>query len=106
MFKAAKDALTSKAARTYINQRIARYGEVRTLRLDSRKKTAEVICVLHGEAQPIAVLVESYELHEREGQMFVRIGRCACNRLWLQNLLTDFAGKREMPVPGWAASAL
>ncbi|HYP17575.1 MAG TPA: hypothetical protein VEQ65_10215 [Opitutus sp.] len=106
MFSAARDAIAGKAAQTFINQRIARYGEVRTLRLDSRNKTGEVVCQLHGEAEPITVRVEHYELHERDGQMFVKIGRCSANRVWLQNLLTDFGREREIPVPPWAASAL
>ena len=106
MFSAARDAIASKAAQSFINQRIARYGEVRTLSLDSRNKTAEVVCALRGEPQPISVRVERYELHERDGQKFVRLGRCSCNREWLQNLLTDFGHQREIPVPPWAAAAL
>lgn len=105
MFSAAKDAIASKAAQTFINQRIARYGEVRSLKLDSRNKTGEVVCTLLGETEPIMVRVEHYEVRERGGQSFVKVGRCSCNRTWLQNLLTDF-GDREIPVPPWAASAL
>jgi hypothetical protein len=106
MFSAAKDAIASKAAQTYINQRIARYGEVRSLKLDSRNKSGEVVCVLLGEPEPVTVRVERYEVTERDGQTFVKIGRCSCNRTWLQNLLTDFGRDREIPVPPWAASAL
>lgn len=106
MFSAAKDAIAGKAAQAFLNQRIARYGEVRTLRLDSKSKSGEVVVVLHGEPEPISIRVERYELHERDGQMFVKLGRCACNRVWLQNLLTDFGQDREVPVPPWAASAL
>jgi hypothetical protein len=106
MFSAAKDAIASKAAQTYINQRIARYGEVRTLKLDSRNKSGEVVCVLHGEPEPITVSVLRYELHERDGQTFVKLGRCTCNRVWLENLLNDFGQQREVPVPPWAVAAL
>ncbi len=106
MFHAARDAFTSKAAQTFINQRITRYGEVQSLRLDSKNKSAEVVCRLHGESEPVTVRVERYEVRERDGQKFVRLGRCACNRIWLQNLITDFAQDREVPVPSWAASAL
>ncbi len=106
MFSAAKDAIASKAAQTYLNQRIARYGEVRTLKLDSRNKSGEVVCVLHGEPEPITVSVLRYELHERDGQTFVKLGRCTCNRVWLENLLNDFGQQREVPVPSWAAAAL
>jgi len=108
MFNAAKDALTSQAAKAFVNQRIARYGEVRTLRIDSRKKTIEVVCQLHGESEPISVRVENYELHEAGGRKLLRLGSGSftSNRPWLQNLLTDLARDREIPVPAWAASAL
>jgi hypothetical protein len=106
MFSAAKDAIASKAAQSFINQRIARYGEVRTLKLDSKNKSAEVVCALHGEPEPIMVRVERYELTQREGQTYVRLAQCSANRPWLQNLLMDYGVDREVPVPPWAASAL
>ncbi|HWL15979.1 MAG TPA: hypothetical protein VNR00_10260 [Opitutus sp.] len=106
MFSAAKDALTSRAAQTFINQRIARYGEVKSLKLDSRTKSGEVVCQLIGEPTPITVRIERYELEQREGQTYLRVGACSSNRVWLQNLLTDLAREREIPVPPWAASAL
>ena len=106
MFSAAKDAITSKAAQSFINQRIARYGEVRSLRLDSRAKSGEVVCALLGETEPVTVRVERYEVVQRDGQTFVKLGRCSCNRVWLQNLLTDFGQDREVQVPPWAAAAL
>lgn len=106
MFSAAKDAFTSRAAQSFINQRIARYGEVRSLRLDSKAKSGEIVCALHGETEPVSVRVENYELRERDGQTFVRLGRCTCNRVWLENLLNDFGSAREIPVPSWAATAL
>jgi len=106
MFTAARDALASKAAQTFINQRIGRYGEVQRLKLDSKNKTAEVVCRLNGESAPVSIRVEDYRIFERDGKSFVRIGQCACDRLWLQNLLSDFGTGREFPVPPWAASAL
>lgn len=106
MFKAAKDAFTSKAAQTFINQRIARYGQVQMLRIDSRAKTMEISCQLEGESLPIAVRVENYELREADGKKLLRVGSCVCSRPWLQNVLNDFARGREIPVPSWAAAAL
>ena len=106
MFKAARDALTSKAAQTFLNQRIARYGEVRSLRLDSTQHTAEVVCHLIGETQPISVRIDNYEVRDDGGRKVVRVGECQCSRPWLQNLINDFVKGREFPVPPWAASAL
>jgi hypothetical protein len=106
MFNAAKDAFTSKAAQTYINQRIARYGEVQTLKIDSRNKTMELSCQLSGEPTPVTVRVENYDLREVGGKKLLRVGACVCSRPWLQNLLNDLARDREIPVPPWAAAAL
>jgi hypothetical protein len=106
MFKAAKDAFTSKAAQTYINKRIERYGEVQTLRIDSRAKTMELICHLVGEPTPIAVRVQSYDVRDAGDKKILTVGPCSSSRPWLQNLLNDFARGREFPVPSWAAAAL
>lgn len=106
MFSAAKDALASKAARAFVNQQIARYGEVTSLKIDSHNKTIEAVCQLIGEREPITARLESYELHDAGDQKMLRIGSCTCDRLWLQNLLMDHARGRDIPVPGWAATAL
>jgi hypothetical protein len=106
MFAAAKDAMTSKAAQAFVNQKIARYGQVQMLKLDSRGKTVEVVCQLIGESEPVTIRVNRYELKEVGGQKVIQLGDCTCNRPWLQNLLNDFGQGREVPVPSWAAAAL
>lgn len=106
MFNAAKDAFTSKAAQTYINQRIARYGEVQRLKIDSRSKTMELTCQLTGEPTPVSVRVENYSVREMAGKKYLKVGACVCSRPWLQNLLNDLVRDREVPVPSWAAAAL
>ena len=106
MFTAAKDAMTSKAAQAFVNQRIARYGEVRTLKLDSRNKTVEVVCHLIGERDPVSIRINNYEIRDVGGKKVLRIGDCTCSRPWLQNLFEDYGRGREVPVPPWAASAL
>ena len=102
-----KDAVTSKAAQTFVNQRIARYGEVQSLKIDSKQKRVEVVCQLIGEATPITVSVDGYELRDGpDGGKLLRVRACSASRPWLANLLADQAVGREFPVPGWAASAL
>lgn len=106
MFSAAKDALTSRAAQSFLNQRIARYGEIRSLRLDSGNKSGEVVCALLGEAEPITVRIDRYELRRNGNEAVVRLGQFSCSRPWLENLLNDYARDREFPVPSWASAAL
>ena len=106
MFRAAKDALASEAARRYLNGLVARYGEVNELRIDSKNKTMCAVCRLEGEAEPVAIDVAEYEIQAVGKDKVLRLGTCRCSRPWLQNLLTDFVRGREIKLPGWAAAAL
>ena len=106
MFTAAKDALASRAAQTFLNERISRYGKVERLKIDSERKQMEIVCVLDGEPTPIAVHVGNYTVTSEGRKRFLRISRCTCTRRWLQNLLNDLAEGRRVELPAWAASAL
>lgn len=106
MFSSTRDALTSKAAQSLLNSRIARYGEVERLNLDSTAKTAEIVLRLLGEDRPVEVTVERYEVFEREGKCFVRLEKCRANRAWLENVLSDFGPQKEIPLPVWTAAVL
>ena len=106
MFNAAKDAIASKSAQVFLNERIRRYGKIERLRLDSAKKQAEVVCLLQGEASPITVTAGNYALETVGAKTFITVSQCTCSRPWLQNLLADYVEGRRFEVPGWAASAL
>lgn len=106
MFSAAKDAMASRAAQTYVNGRIARYGQLTDFRLDSTQRRMEATCLLHGEAEPITVQVDRYAIHTVGGQKFLEVQACRCARPWLQALLEDFVRGRHIELPAWAASAL
>lgn len=106
MFKAAKDAMTSRAAQIYVNNRIVRYGEVQTLKINSREKTMEVACLLHGESTSITIKVENYNVDSTGAKKYIEATAITCTRPWLQNLLTDFAQNRRVEVPSWAESIL
>jgi hypothetical protein len=106
MFTAAKDSMTSSAARALVNQRIERYGKLDEFRIDSRLKTVTATVTLHGESEPITVRVGKYVVEESGGKKFLRVSDCTSNRVWLQNLLIDFAGQRRVELPSWASAAL
>jgi hypothetical protein len=106
MFNAAKDAIASRAAQTYLNNFIARYGKVERLKLDSGKRRVEVVCQLEGEPTPIAVTVGHYEVESESGKKFIRVSDCTCSRPWLQRVIADYTKDRRFELPSWAASAL
>lgn len=106
MLSAAKDVLSSRAAQAWANNLIRPYGQVEELKIDSRRKTVAVTCQLDGEATPITVRIEDYQL-EREGdRTFFRASRFNCSRRWLQQALTDHASEHRIELPTWAAGFL
>jgi hypothetical protein len=106
MFNAAKDAIAGRAAQTYLNDMIRRYGKLQRLKIDSTHRQMEAVCLLEGEATPITVNVGNYEVQSEGSRKFLKISQCTCSRPWLQNLLTDYADGRRFELPAWAASAL
>jgi hypothetical protein len=106
MFNAAKDALTSQAAKAWANTLIARYGKVQDLKIDSRQKTVEVTCLLDGEISPVTVRIGNYTVESEGDKKFIRATLFSCTRPWLQNLLTDFGHKQRIELPPWAAAVL
>ena len=106
MIIAAKDALASRAAQAWVNKLIARYGNVQELRIDSRRKTVEVCCLLDGEATPITIRVENYRVEAERDKRFIRASEFTCTRPWLQKVLTDFGHRQRIELPSWAAAAL
>ncbi|MFA6287944.1 MAG: hypothetical protein WC661_11225 [Opitutaceae bacterium] len=106
MFTAAKDALSSHAARNYVNGLIKRYGEVSELKIDSRNKSVDIVCALTGENEPVTVRIDSYRIDSEGPKRFVEITAFTCSRPWLHNLLEDHARGRRLELPSWAAAAL
>jgi hypothetical protein len=106
MFNSLKDRVTGKAARMHCNQLLERYGTVQDLRIDSARRSMEIVCLLEGETSPITVTVERYEITDAGGDKFVHIGASRCSRPWVQHFLEDHLYGRKFPLPAWAAAAL
>lgn len=106
MFTAAKDALTSRAAQSWVNNLIARYGKLQDLTIDTRRKTVAVTCLLDGEATPITIRIDNYVVETAGEKKFIRATGFSCTRPWLQNVLTDHGPRQRIELPPWAAAAL
>jgi hypothetical protein len=106
MFSAAKDLMTSKAAKAYVNNFISRYGAVDELTIDSKRHRIEVVVRLNGEVSPIGVTVEKYQLDQEDGKTFLKVLDSSSTRPWLQAVMRDHLHQRRFEVPGWASAAL
>lgn len=106
MISAAKDLMTSKAAKSYLNDVIKTYGRVHTLAVDSRRGRIEVSCELLGEVELIAVTIERYVIVQDDDRAFLEVHASTASRPWLEAALRVHLHGRRIALPGWAASAL
>ena len=106
MFSAAKDLMTSKAAKAYVNDFIKRYGRVDELAIDSKRCRIEVVCTLNGEVSPIGITIEKYQVRQEAGKTFLEVLDSSATRPWMQTAMRDHLHGRRIEVPGWAAAAL
>ncbi|MBL9213803.1 MAG: hypothetical protein JNL92_25300 [Opitutaceae bacterium] len=106
MISAAKDLMTSKAAKGYLNDLIKTYGKVRDLTVDSKRGRIELTCELLGEAEPIGVTIERYVIVREAAGAFLEVEDSSASRPWLHAALRAHLHGRRIALPGWAASAL
>ncbi len=106
MFSAAKDLLTSKAAKTYANDFIKRYGKIDELSIDSKRRRIDVVCQLNGEVSPIGITIESYRIEDKGGKKFLEVIDSSATRPWMQTAMRDHLHGRKIELPPWAAAAL
>jgi hypothetical protein len=106
MFAAAKDMMTSKAAKTYVNDLIKSYGKVDELAIDSKRRRIDMRCQLTGEVSPIGVTIERYQVEQRGGKTYIEVLDSSATRPWMQAAMRAHLHGRKIEVPSWAAAAL
>lgn len=106
MFSAAKDMMTSKAAKSYANDYIKRYGRVDELTIDSTRCRIDVTCTLNGEVSQIGVTIAKYQIVDEDGKVFLEVLSSSATRPWLQTVMRDHLHGKKIPLPSWAKAAL
>lgn len=106
MISAAKDLMTSRAARAYVDNLIKAYGRVRELRIDSRRGRMELSCELLGEAEPLLIVIERYVIVTGDDPPSLEVQASTASRPWLEAALRVHLHGRRIALPAWAATAL
>ena len=106
MFAAAKDLMTSKAAKAYVNDYIKTFGRVEELAIDSKRRRIDLKCHLNGEVSPIGVTIEKYQVEQKGGKTFFEVIDSSATRPWMQAAMRQHLHGRKLEVPSWAAAAL
>lgn len=99
-----KDSSVSMVLEKMLQKKIARYGRLLQFRIDSARSSASVEVLLHGEAHPLAVQIERYELSHRQQTSYVTVHQATTSRQWLNSLLEDAILGRPFPIPEQYAS--
>jgi hypothetical protein len=105
VIRAAKDIISSKAAKAWLNNFIARYGEVRELKIDSKRKRIDLTCILNGETDPVRVTIIKYEVENDGEKTFFKVIDSSATRPWLQSVMRDHLHGRRFELPKWASTA-
>ena len=106
MFTAAKDMMTSKAAKTWVNDYIKSYGRLEEFSIDSKRHRIDMKCHLNGEVSPIGVTIEKYQVEQRGGKTYIEVLDSSATRPWMQAAMRQHLHGRKFEVPGWASAAL
>lgn len=100
IFANAKDRLVEQAALSYLNsQLLAPFGRATRLRIDSVAKSLAIELDLKGEAVPVNIEIQDYEISETQGRYFLLVRNARTSREWLTALAEkQFCGQRiEIP---------
>jgi hypothetical protein len=98
-FTSFKEAALRAAIKTFINREIEAFGAVTELALDTGKKTMRVELDLKGEASRILINVGSYELSDKNGQIYLALKEVTASREWITGVLNKYVVSRTFRLP-------
>ena len=88
------------AKRGVIIFKIKEYGKVIKLEIDNKKQSVVVAVELKGEASPIELRIDKYEICKENGKTFLQVNQASCkNKPWMNALLKNFASGQRIEVP-------
>ena len=67
-----------------------------TLKVDPKAKTIDFSVLLVGESEPLEASVKSYEIVERDGKNFMKVGEVDTSKTWLNIILDEFVEGNEV----------
>jgi len=106
MFDKAKDLALSKGAQMAINNKISDYGKVTNLSLNSKNNSIKLEVMLEGEAEPLYVNVDNYELKNNSGEYEMILTGITTSRMWLNKLSSQYLDGKGFEIPAKYAQML
>jgi len=103
---AARDRAVEAAARTYLSQKIEKFGQLEKLDLDTRTKRLELQVTLKGEVSPIKLSIDAYDVVRRGNDSLIIIRELRASREWVELAAREFVIGQEFKIPAAAAAVL
>lgn len=102
-FRLLADRLTYQAIKFTANQVMEDFGEMLELKIDSRKRKANLLVLLKGETVPIGVTIEGYNINEDNT---LELNAVTADRAWINEIMVRFVTGRKIALPPLAATLL
>ncbi len=99
-------ATGSVGPRMIVNHKIARYGSMTELSIDSEQKIITATLQLKGEKEPIQLRLARYRLQSDGPADTFTVEEVYVSREWMQALASDFLQNKAIAVPAAAAKWL
>jgi hypothetical protein len=94
-----KDASLSFLLHKALQHKLANYGRMLNLTIDSRQKSIRLELLLKGETEPIIILVHEYAITSDDQGTSLIIHRLSVSREWADTLAAQFLTGQKIPVP-------
>ena len=106
MLQRIKDKALAKVTQIAINKQIEEYGEVQSLRLDSRVHSIDLKVMLEGELEALIVHINKYEISESNGSHQLEVHGITTSRKWINTLASTYLENRSFNIPSEYATML
>jgi hypothetical protein len=99
MFSRIKDAALEKAILLVVKPKLERYGEIRSLNLDTTEKVISGEIKLIGEPIPVSISEAHYNLEKVGEDNYLIVTGIKVSREWAQNILDDHFPAIRLKIP-------
>ena len=95
-------ALIEFSLKEYLNRRYSDIATIRELKLDLDAKRISLEIGLKGEAEPVKINVERYEVSESDGKLYLEVLDVTASREWLNALAPLLLKGKKIALPPMA----
>ena len=95
-----KDTALAATVRSFLGPHLEGYVKIEQLKMDTKSRQIELKLRLEGEEQLVDVLLQSYDIREKEGATTISTPAQAftSSRLWLTKLLNTHVAGRDFVI--------